>query len=145
MSTSIASGPFKTGTVREGSTANLGTVVLEQNGTIVQNSTSAVDLIFYLPANTKLLDFLNDVTVAFDSATSATLSAGITSGGTEYMSGVNVKAATGRIAATHTAAQLIAMNDIGTTNLTLYLTVTVVGATTAGNVFATVRYAQKNS
>lgn len=111
-------------------------------GTITQNSTNAVDLTFNLPANAQITSFNFDVLVAFDSATSATLSAGLTSGGTQYSSGVNVKAATGRIAPTYTAAQLTAMSNV-TTNTTVVVTVTPVGATTVGSVFVTMHYIQK--
>lgn len=142
MGQSTWTGPIKAGTVRETAAANVGFVMLSQTATFTQNSTTAVDVTFYLPANAQIISFLNDVLVAYDSATSATLSAGITSGGTEYMSGVNVKAATGRIAPTYTATQLTNMANI-TTNTTLICTITVVGATTAGNGRITLNYIQK--
>jgi hypothetical protein len=136
------SGPIKAGTVREGASANLGNAVLSQTATITQNSTNAVDATFYIPANTQILSFNVDVLTAFNSGTSATFSAGTTSGGTQYVSGVDVKTATGRIAPTYTAAQLTAMADV-TTNTTLVATVTPSGATSAGVLRVTVLYVQK--
>jgi len=103
----------------------------------------------YIPAGSEIIDFNVDVLTAFNSATSATLSIGLTAGGTEYVSSVNVKAATGRIAPTYTAAQLAAMNGVTTTGTAapttapVVVTVTPVGATSAGYVVVTVIYAQQ--
>lgn len=143
MGRSTISGPLRLGTVQNTAEANLGYPVITQTATFTQNSTTAVDVTFYLPANSQIVGFNNDVLVAYDSATSATLSAGTSSGATTYMSGVNVKAAAGRIAPTYTAAQLTAMANI-TTNTTVVCTITVVGATTAGNGVITISYIQKS-
>lgn len=142
MGQSTLSGPIKAGTVRDAPLANTGYAMLSQTSTFTQNSTTAVDVTFYLPANAQIVSILNDVFVAYDSATSATISAGISTGATTYMSGVDAKTAAGRIAPTYTAAQLTAMANI-TTNTTLVVTITVVGATTAGNGRVTVNYIQK--
>jgi len=142
MGQSTLSGPLRLGTVQDIATANLGYPVLSQTATFTQNGTSAVDVTFYLPENSQILRFNNDVLVAYYSATSATLSAGTSTGATTYMSGVNVKAAAGRIEPTLTAAQLTAMANI-TTNTTVVCTITVVGATTAGNGRITITYIQR--
>lgn len=142
MGLSTFSGPVKIGTDKDSATANLGFSVLEQTGTFTQNSTTAVNVTFYLPANAQILYFFFDVLVAYDSATSATLSAGTAAAGTQYASGVDVKTAAGRIAPTLTATQLTNMADI-TTNTTVVATITVVGATTAGNGRVTIVYVQK--
>lgn len=142
MSFSTFSGPVRSGTTREGATANLGLCVLSQTALMTQNSTNVVDATFYLPANAQILDFNFDVLTAFNSATSATLSAGTSSGGTQYASGVDVKTATGRIAPTLTAAQLTNMSDV-TTNTSLVVSITPVGATSAGSVRVTIIYVQK--
>lgn len=142
MANSTFSGPVRSGTVREGASANVGLCVLSQTGSIAQNSTNVVDLTFTLPANAQILNFFFDVTTAFNSATSATLSAGTASGGTQYASGVDVKAAAGRIAPTLTGTQLTNMANI-TTNTSVVVSVTPVGATSAGAVTATIVYVQK--
>lgn len=136
------SGPVTTGTVREGALQNTGNVHLSQTATYTQNSTTAVDVTFYLPANSQIISFLIDSLVAYDSVTSATISAGVSTGATTYVSGVDGKATAGRLAPTYTAAQLTAMANI-TTNTTVVVTITVVGATTAGNGRVTVVYVQK--
>lgn len=142
MSFSTFSGPVRSGTTREGATANLGLCVLSQTALMTQNSTNVVDATFYLPANAQILDFNFDVLTAFNSATSATLSVGTTSGGSQYANSVDVKTATGRIAPTLTAAQLTNMSDI-TTNTSVIASITPVGATSAGSVRVTIIYVQK--
>lgn len=141
MAFSTFSGPLRSGTIREGASANVGLVVLSQTALMTQNGTNVVNSTFQLPANAQIIDFNFDVLTAFDSATSATLSVGTASGGTQYASGVNVKAATGRIAPTLTAAQLTNMANI-TTNTSMVVSITPVGATTAGSVRVTFLYVQ---
>ena len=136
------SGPIRSGTTREGASANLGLCVLSQTALMTQNSTNVVDATFYLPAGAQILNIVADVLTAFDSATSATLSAGTASGGTQYASGVNVKAATGRITPTFTGTQLTNMSNVSA-NTTLVVSITPVGATTAGSVQVTFTYVQK--
>ena len=142
MANTTFSGPVRSGTTREGATANLGLCVLSQTALMTQNSTNVVDATFYLPANAQILDFNFDVLTAFNSATSATLSVGTTSGGSQYANSVDVKTATGRIAPTLTAAQLTNMSDI-TTNTSVIASITPVGATSAGSVRVTILYVQK--
>lgn len=133
-------GPIETGTGLDNTGADTGTVTLAQTALIGFNATLVQNATFALPANAQIVDFYVDVLTAFDSATSATLSAGLTSGGTEYLNGINVKTAARRPNA-FSAAQLAAMDDIGT-NRTLVATVTSVGQPTAGQVRVTVLYVQ---
>lgn len=142
MGQSTWSGPVRAGTIKENAGANLGNVVLSQTGTYTQNSTTAVNVTFYLPPNSQILTFLIDSLVAYNSAVSATLTAGTAAAGTTYVSGVDMKASAGRLAPTYTAAQLTAMANI-TTNTTVVVTITVSGATSAGNGRITVEYVQK--
>jgi metal-dependent HD superfamily phosphatase/phosphodiesterase len=103
----------------------------------------------YIPVGSKLINIVVDVLTAFNSATSAVLSVGITAGGTEYASGVDVKTATGRITPTFTAAQLAAMSNVSVlgvaapTPAPVVVTVTPTGATSAGYVRVTLVYAQQ--
>lgn len=143
MATSTFSGPLKSGTVKEGSSANLGHAVLTQTGSTTHADGTALvqDITFYLPPNSQLIDVIPDVQTAYDSATSATLTVGTASGGSEYVGSVNAKTA-GRATPTISAAQAAAMADIGT-NTTVVATVTSVGDPTAGEVRVTLVYAQK--
>lgn len=151
MGATHLSGPLITGTLQTGDTngPNQGAVTLMQLTSITQNSTTAVSSTLYIPAGSIIVDVHVDVLTAFNSATSATLSVGLTAGGTEYVSGVNVKAATGRITPTFTAAQLAAMDGVtvlgvaAPTTAPVVVTVTPVGATSAGYVFVTIFYVQQ--
>lgn len=152
MSRSTFSGPVLSGTVKYNTYKNVGNSVVSQAKTITQNSTNAVSATFYLPALSQIINFNIDTTVSWNSATSAILTIGLTAGGTEYVTSVDVKAATGRSAYTFTQAQLIAMLSaaINTSDSTaagapisrLVATVTPTGATSAGTTTITVCYAQ---
>lgn len=143
MSTTAVSGPLSTFTQQTDGVHNSdqGYCVMSQTATIVQNGTTAVSATFYLPPNSQIVMPLIDVTTAYDSATSATLSIGTAAAGTQYVSGVSAKTA-GRAAPTLTAAQLTAMSNVGA-NIAVVATVTVVGATTTGTVNVTLLYVQK--
>jgi hypothetical protein len=142
MSQTTWSGPLASGDINAGEVGgpNIGFAVLSQtvlidfDATLVQNKTT------YLPFGSQIVDVIVDELVAFNSASSATLSVGTTSGGTEYVSGVNVKT-TGRKSNSYSAAQLAAMDNIGS-NGTVVATVTSVGQPTAGQVRVTYLYVQ---
>jgi hypothetical protein len=142
MSQTTFSGPLISGDKQAGETGgpNTGYAVLSQASAIVYGATLVQDYTFYLPPSSQIVDIIADITTAYNSATSATLSAGITSGGTEYVSGVNVKT-TGRKSNSYSAAQLAAMASVGT-NTTLVVTVTSVGQPTAGAGNVRVMYVQ---
>lgn len=152
MSRTTFSGPVKSGTIKYNAYKNTGTTVLKQIQAIPFNSTLASTVTNYLPAGCQLLNVIVDVLVAFNSATSATVSVGKTAAGTEYVSGVDAKTATGRIIPTFTAAQLIAMQsttlDVSSAITgesacsAIVTTVTSVGQPTAGSVIVTLVYAQ---
>ena len=150
MASTHFSGPVISGDLQQGETngPNQGFVRLSQVTDLTQNSTTAVSSTLYIPAGSIIESVVVDVLTAFDSATSATLSVGLTAGGTQYVSGVNVKAATGRIAITYTAAQLAAMSGqsvlgvAAPTTAPVVVTITPVGATTAGYVHVTLNYIQ---
>ena len=150
MGTTTFSGPVRSGTLKTGETngPNLGFAVLEQETSITQNSTTAVSSTLYIPVGAKLIDIIVDTLTAFNSATTAVLSVGITAGGTEYASGVDVKTA-GRVRPTFTAAQLAAMSNVtvlgvaAPTTAPVVVTVTPTGATSAGYVRVTLVYAQQ--
>lgn len=100
-----------------------------------------VDTTMTLPANSQIIAFYTDTLVAWNSVTSAGLTIGSTAGGAEYNASVDVKS-NGREAPTLTAAQLAAMDDIGT-NTTVHIRVAQVGNTSAGQARVTCLYAPK--
>ena len=142
MSQTTWSGPLASGDRNAGESGgpNIGLVTLSQtvlinfDATLVQNAT------FNIPASSQIVDFYVDVLTAYDSATSAVLSAGTASGGTQYLSAVSVKTAARRSNG-FSAAQLAAMDDVGS-NRSVVATVTSVGQPTAGQVRVTMLYVQ---
>lgn len=135
-------GPLASGTKQAGISGgpNVGLAKLVQTGTLNYDATLVQNLTFYLPPNAVINDIKADVLTAFNSATSATLTAGTASAGTQYAGSVNAKTA-GRATPTFSAAQLLAMSSVGT-NTTVVVTVTSVGQPTAGQVFVTLEYTQ---
>jgi len=120
--------------------ANTGLALLTQTAVITQNSTTPVSATFAIPKNTRIVTFIVDTSVAWDSATSAVLTIGTAAAGTQYVTSVDVKTA-GRGTITFTAAQILAMVDTNT-NTTVVATVTPTGATTAGTTYVTMQYVQ---
>jgi len=151
MSRSTFSGPIKSGTNRYAPYFNVGTTVLTQQVPITFNATLTQNATFYIPSGCKILNIIVDITTAYDSATSATLTVGKTSGGTEYASGVNAKTS-GRTTPTFTTTQLTNMQstpvDVSAQTTTqssvstIIATVTSVGQPTAGTGYVTVLYIQ---
>ncbi len=142
MAQTTFSGPLATGDRPAGAPGgpNLGLVTLAQTAVINFNNTLVQNTTFNVPTSSQIIDFYVDVLTAFDSATSATLSAGTASGGTQYLSAINVKTAARRPNA-FSAAQLAEMDDVGS-NRQVVATVTSVGQPTAGQVRVTLLYAQ---
>ena len=152
MSRSTFSGPIKSGTNRYSPYKNTGTTVLSQTLPLVYDATLVQSATFYIPAGSQILNAYVDVTTAYNSATSATLSIGKTAGGTEYASGVNAKT-TGRTTPTFTTTQLTNMLstpvDVAAANSqqassAVIATVTSVGQPTAGATQVTIQYIQSD-
>jgi hypothetical protein len=142
MSQTTWSGPLASGDINAGKTGgpNIGLALLSQTVLIDVGATLVQDGSVFLPYHSQIVDIIVDVLTQYDSATSATLSVGTSSGDTTYASGVNVKTGV-RVLPTFTAAQLAAMDDIGTYG-TVVATVTSVGQPTVGQVRVTYRYVQ---
>jgi len=107
--------------------------------TLTQNSTTAVTGVIRMPPKSKIIDIIVDVTTAYNSGTSSTITAGTAAAGTQYAGSVDAKTA-GRVRPTFSAAQLAAMADVGA-NTSVFVTQTPVGATSAGVATVTVLYA----
>jgi hypothetical protein len=107
--------------------------------TLQANSTANVDTTITLPARAQIISFNADSTVAW-TATTASLTAGVTAGGTEYVAGFDVKTITRGPTAAFTATQLAAMANIST-NTTLAIRVASTGANSVGTTLVTVTVA----
>lgn len=138
------SGPVGSGTKRwadQNGQSNVGLAVLSQNVVLNVNGANTVSAELVLPDGAQVVDILADTLTAWNSGTSDTLSVGYTAGGADLASGVTTAAA-GRVRPTFTAAQLLAMENIGA-NTSIYATVTPVGtAATTGQTLVTILYVQ---
>src|ERR1700740_253042 len=88
---------------------NQGLCLLMQEMVLVHNGTNVVNASIALPKHSVIVDIISDTTTAWNSATSDTLSVGVSTGDTTYASGVDVKGGTARLRPAFTAAQLLAM------------------------------------
>lgn len=142
MSQTTWTGPLASGDKNAGVTGgpNIGFAVLSQTVLIDFDTTLVQNATVYLPYDSQIVEIVVDVLTQYNSATSATVSVGTSTGATTYASGVNAKTGV-RVYPTHTAAQLAAMDDIGA-NGTVVATVTSVGQPTAGQVRVTYTYVQ---
>jgi len=133
-------GALKTGDAvsEDPSGRGVGSAVMSQTALINFDTDLVQEAVFVLPMEGQLVDIVADVLTAFNSPTSATLTVGSASAGTQYAGAVDAKTA-GRVRPTFTAAQLAAMDDIGA-NTSVYATITSVGQPTAGSARVTVLY-----
>ena len=153
MGQTVFTGPVVSGDLQVGQTngPNQGYCQLLQSVTIGYDATLTQAATLYVPAGSYITAFDVDVLTAYNSATSATLKIGNAAAGSQYVSSVDCKTATGRIAITYTAAQLAAMSGqsvLGVASATLapvVITIVSVGQPTAGFVNVTVKYAQLTS
>jgi hypothetical protein len=131
------------GAIRSGDNASdgstgVGTGLLSQTALVNFDATLVQGTTFSLPKNAQVVDIVVDVLTAYNSATSATVTVGTAAAGTQYAGAVDGKTA-GRVRPTFSAAQLAAMDDIGTST-TMHVTATSVGQPTAGQFRVTVLY-----
>ena len=133
-------GALKTGdgVSEDPSGRGVGSSVMSQTALINFDTDLVQGAVFVLPMEGQLVDIVVDVLTAFNSLTSATLTVGSASAGTQYAGAVNAKTA-GRVRPTFTAAQLAAMDDIGA-NTSVYATITSDGQPTAGSARVTLLY-----
>lgn len=145
MSQTTWSGPLASGDINAGKAGgpNIGLAMLSQTVLIDFNATLVQNASVFLPANSQLIEVYADTITPYNSATSATLTVGTASAGTQYVTSVNAKTG-GRSTTTHTAAQVGAMANISN-NTTVVATVTSVGQPTAGQVRVTYTYVQKTA
>ncbi len=140
-------------TLRAGSgtltdTIDGGFVVMTQTTTVTTASAgTATSATLTLPASSQIIDIFADMVVneavGGGTATAIAMTIGTVAAGTQYVSSTDVFAG-GRAALTFTAAQLLAMSDIGS-NTSVVITLDPNGTivTTQGVVRLTVVYAQK--
>lgn len=168
MAKASFSGPIKVGTIKSGTGVNAGTPTLMQkvyfvptasitnsigeDGTTLATyngypavawaaTAAAATASFGIPANANIVDIVIDQPVVTTGGTAINLTSGISAAGVEYVASTDVKA-TARLRPTFTAAQLIAMANVGA-NTSVFVQVTpTASAVTAGVLSVTFLYTQ---
>ena len=141
MGTTTFSGPVKAGTVREGASANTGSVLMAQSAVIDIIGATNTTAVGIIPANSQIVDVILNVTTASDDGSTATVKIGHAGDDDEYLANTNVKSlgtTRGTIGADGT--------DIGTSDQTVNAIYTAAnGNGTTGAATVTVLYIQNNN
>ena len=156
MGTTTFSGPIKAGTIKEttgtivgSDVKNTGQVVMAQafsTGTTLSSGASAANATtVVIPANSQIIDIVIDKPIVMAGAT-CVFSIGATVGGNAIFLNafsVTIASGVGRAYPTVEAGGTLAWADTG--NKDLKLTFTTTGATSAGEIRATILYQQNNN
>ena len=141
MGTTTFSGPVKAGTVREGASANTGSVLMAQSAVIDIIGATNTTAVGIIPANSQIVDVILNVTTVSNDGGTATVQVGHAGDTDEYLPATNVKAVAttrGTIGADGT--------DIGTSDQTVNAIYTAAnGNGTTGAATVTVLYIQNNN
>jgi len=140
MGTTTFSGPVKAGTVREGSSANVGFVEMAQTAAWTQ-SASGDSTGIIIPAGSQITEITLYVTVA---PTAVMLSGGTSATATELFTALAQGSAANVIkqASTATITDADAWADVGTSDVTIFLKS---ASGTTGRGYVTVKYIQNNN
>ena len=92
MATTTFSGPVKAGDIKEGSGANVGSVLMAQSAVIDIIGATNEMLIGRLPANSQIVDVILNVTTVSNDSGTATVTIGNPSDTNAYLPSTNVKA-----------------------------------------------------
>jgi len=140
MGTTTFSGPVKSGTIREGASANVGFVVMSQSAAITELAANTATSII-IPANSQISNMYVLVQTAWDGGTN-TLDVGTSADPDLYCDGLAVTAlGNHRVTAAATGTEAN-WKDIGTSDVTVYVD-SVAGGSGTG--VLTVEYLQNRN
>ena len=140
MGTTTFSGPVKSGTVREGSSANVGFLVAAQSAAITENTTAS-DTGIIIPANSQIINMYVLIQTAWDGGTN-TIDVGISTDTDLYCDGLPATVVGNhRVTAAYTGTEA-SWKDIGTSDVTIYVD-SVAGGSGTG--VLTVQYLQNRN
>ena len=140
MGTTTFSGPVKSGTVREGASANVGFLVAAQSAAITENG-SASDTGIIIPANSQIINMYVLVQTAWDGGTN-TLDVGTSADPDLYVDGLSVSSVGNHRATAAATGTEANWRDVGTSDVTIYYD-SVAGGNGAG--VLTVEYIQNRN
>ena len=140
MGTTTFSGPVKAGTIREGSSANVGFVEMAQTAAWTQSATGDSTGII-IPAGSQITDITLYITVV---PTAVSLSGGTSATATELFTGLSQGNAANVIKRASSGAipDMNAWVDVGTSDVTIFLKS---ASGTTGRGYVTVKYIQNNN
>ena len=139
MGQTTFSGPMKAGDIREGSAANVGYVLMAQAAVIDIAGADATTTVATIPAGSKIVSVVLNVTTANDDGTASTVSVGYTGALAAFLSATSVQAAGVTFSDTMTAAS----TDVGTSDISVLATFLATDEDgTAGVADVTVTYMQ---
>ena len=119
MGTTTFSGPVKSGTVREGASANVGFLVAAQSAAITENTTAS-DTGIIIPANSQIINMYVLIQTAWDGGTN-TIDVGISTDTDLYCDGLPATVVGNhRVTAAYTGTEAN-WKDVGTSDVTLYV------------------------
>ena len=141
MGTTTFSGPVKAGTIREGSTTNVGFVKMAQSAAWTQTAASAASTGMIIPANSQITAITLYITTA---PGAANMSMGTSATSTELFTALAVGTAADviKLGTSGTITDMDAWTDVGTSDVTLYV---LSSAATTGRGIITVEYIQNNN
>lgn len=141
MGTTTFSGPVKAGTVREGASANTGSVLMAQSAVIDIIGATNTTAVGIIPANSQIVDVILNVTTVSNDGGTATVQVGHAGDTDEYLPATNVKA----LGTTRGTIQTDG-TDIGTSDQTVNAIYTAAnGNGTTGAATVTILYIQNNN
>ena len=118
MGTTTFSGPVKAGTIREGASANVGTLVCAQSAAITEAASEASTGII-IPANSQIINFYVLIQTAWDGGTN-TIDVGTSADPDLFCDGMPATAVGNhRVTAAYTGTEAN-WKDVGTSDVTVY-------------------------
>jgi len=140
MGTTTFSGPVKAGPIREGASANVGTLVCAQSAAILEISTEA-DTGIIIPANSQIINMYVLVQTAWDGGTN-TLDVGVSGNADLYVDGLPVTVLGNHRATAAYSGTEANWRDVGTSDVTIYIDSVATGS---GAGVLTVQYLQNRN
>jgi hypothetical protein len=119
MGTTTFSGPVKAGTIREGASANVGTLVCAQSAAITEAASEATTGII-IPANSQIINFYVLIQTAWDGGTN-TLDVGVEGNADLFCDGLPATVVGNhRVTAAYTGTEAN-WRDVGTSDITIFV------------------------
>jgi len=143
MASTTFSGPVKAGTIREGASANVGSVVMAQSAIVTMTGADAqTTTIATVPANSQIISVVLSCTTANDDTTASTVSIGTSADADAFLAATSVQA-TGT---TFSGVMTSVSADVGISDVDVIATFSATDEDgTAGVGQATVMYIQGNN